>query len=74
MEYVYFAIFSIEIIIFSIMITILYLLFQRIFKKTGLDKEKNEKWTGRLETIKQRLADYLNPNRNLSGESNLDLQ
>lgn len=56
------------------MITILYLLFQRIFKKTGLDKEKNEKWTGRLETIKQRLADYLNPNRNLSGESNLDLQ
>jgi glucosamine 6-phosphate synthetase-like amidotransferase/phosphosugar isomerase protein len=55
------------------MITVLYVLFGRNQKKTDLEKEDTEKLDERLDTIKQRLKESLNQNREPSKESNLEL-
>lgn len=63
MPYNFAILINIEIIIFSIIITILYILFRRDQNKTDLEKEETEKLGNRLETMKQRLKGPLNQNR-----------
>ena len=73
MPYNFAILINIEIIIFSIIITILYILFRRDQNKTDLEKEETEKLDTKLEAIKQRLEESLNRNRKPSEESNLEL-
>jgi hypothetical protein len=47
---------------FFSMITVLYIIFGRNQNKTDLEKEETEKLDTKLETIKQRLKEYLNQN------------
>ena len=49
---------NIKIIIFSVMITILYILLKIDQNKTDMEKGKTEKLDANLETIKQRLDNF----------------
>jgi hypothetical protein len=72
MPYNFAILINIEIIIFSIIITILYILFRRDQNKTDLEKEETEKLHAGLKAIEERLEYAFYQNKEPPKESYLE--